>query len=352
MEVSHTQTLSQIRGAIQSTMKGRPGAFVLVDGQYGSTGKGLAASVLAEAASDQFDLVTSNAGPNSGHTSYPKGEKVVLQQLSSFAVAAKEYRQEIESVLNAGAIVDAHRLLEEIRVHRMKKFTVDPMAALVQPSSKRDEEEMVSRIGSTGKGTGAAQARKIMRDPNAVVGPHRHTFGLPVGRVKTVNNKSVFVEVSQGFSLSLNASGFYPYCTSRDCTVAQAMSDAGLHPSSFRGAMMVCRTFPIRVAGNSGPCYGDQTETTWEGLGVPPEKTTVTNKVRRVFTWSEEQFMDAVRVNRPNMLFFNFMNYLITSNKRWVENALAAYRVVMNKDPDLVLLGYGPRNEDVRVYNG
>ena len=67
----------------------KKGAHVLVDGQFGSTGKGLLASYLAEKAWDEgidFDIVVTSAGPNSGHTFYHKGEKIVLKMLPSFAV--------------------------------------------------------------------------------------------------------------------------------------------------------------------------------------------------------------------------------------------------------------------------
>jgi adenylosuccinate synthase len=346
-------TLQVIENAMNDTLGARGGAFVLVDGQYGSTGKGLAASVLAEAAGRMFQAVTSNAGPNSGHTSYFGDIKVVLQQLPTFGVINCLQGRHIPMYMNAGAILDLNRLEEEILdyIPDDDLVRIHPAAAVVTSEAKEVESALVGAIGSTGKGTGGALARKVLRDPNAVAQNHPRPF-MNFGMMPRYREARVFVEVSQGFSLSLNAGGFYPYCTSRDCTVTQALSDARLHPDDLLGSMMVLRTFPIRVAGNSGGCYPDQSEITWADLGVEPEITTVTKKVRRVFTWSDMQFMDAVNVNRPTMLFFNFMNYLPESKWfPWMAEKVGLYRSIMNKNPELVLYGTGPLNGDVKVFH-
>lgn len=344
------------------------GFNAIVDGQYGSTGKGLLASVLAEHLGHRVQFVTSNAGPNSGHTSYYKGEKVVLRQLPTFSVMNSLYGRMTTTVINAGAIIDPVVLHEEIIKYGKNMGTVflNQYAALVSESNQKDETKMIERIGSTGKGTGSALSRKIMREPDAVLGSHCdnpklvklydggvYLYEGPLSSMMEYHDSSVLAEVSQGFSLSLNAGGFYPHCTSRDCTVAQAMSDAGVHPSTYRDCAMVVRTYPIRVAGNSGGCYRDQEETDWATLGVEPEVTTVTKKIRRVFTWSTLQFKHALAYNRPSILMVNFMNYLPrdVNQHQWViDNVYIPYTEVMKQRPKLILLGYGPRNEDVKVF--
>tara|TARA_Y100000310_G_scaffold324866_1_gene387321 strand:+ start:10837 stop:11907 length:1071 start_codon:yes stop_codon:yes gene_type:complete len=340
---------------VKSKFLGKPGAWVLVDGQFGSTGKGLAASVLAQHLWDKPSFVTSNAGPNSGHTFYYGSERVVLQQLPSFAVAAQRWGKSPPVFMNAGAIIDPERFEQECREY----FPGDPFrvwlhssAAIVDDEARRMEQSLVMKVGSTGKGTGAALARKILRTTGAVAAD-REFENCVKGKPAVLNAhlRTIFVEVSQGYSLSLNASGMYPYTTSRDCTVAQAMSDAGIHPSEYAGSMMVVRTYPIRVAGNSGPGYGDQEETDWSEIGVEPEKTTVTKKIRRVFTFSVQQFREALIANRPEYLFVNFMNYLpLNQHRGWLEtNILRPYVQVMGAPPKLVLLGHGPKNDDVGV---
>ena len=165
----------------------------------------------------------------------------------------------------------------------------------------------------------------------------------------------IFVETAQGFSLGIN-SGFYPYTTSRECTVGQALADARIPPRFLRRVAMTVRTFPIRVgntAGSSGPCYHDQEETSWEELGQTPELTTVTKRVRRVFTFSWEQYRQACRVNQPDLVFANFLNYLKEPDAQ--QEFLYKLETVAQAETGIrpiILGGHGPMMEDVRLERG
>ena len=67
-----------------------------------------------------------------------------------------------------------------------------------------------------------------------------------------VKRHRILLEGTQGTSLSLHH-GRYPHVTTRDTTVSGCLADAGISPSNVRKIIMVCRTFPIRVGGPSGP---------------------------------------------------------------------------------------------------
>lgn len=333
------------------------GAFVISDGQFGSTGKGLASSVVAEALHDHCDLVTCNAGPNSGHTSYFSDEKIVLMQLPTFGVYALKKGSITPMHMNAGAILDLDRLTEETERYGRGFVTASPWAAVVTKEAKENEVGMHERLGSTGKGTGAALADKVMRKTGAVfhdwdTEEHDWPFYSNTLEPEYLSSRRVMIEVSQGFSLGLNK-GFYPQCTSRDCGSAQAISDAGMHPNDWRSGMLVFRTYPIRVAGNSGPGYPDQEEITWESIGQEPELTTVTQKERRLFTWSREQFKQAIWSERPDHLFINFMNYLPREDHHpFVRDVLMDYMDIAGALPETVMLGHGPKVEDVEMVHG
>lgn len=103
--------------------------------------------------------------------------------------------------------------------------------------------------------------------------------------------------------------GPWPYVTSADGNAGQLAVDAGISPSLITRTILVCRTFPIRVAGNSGPLHG---EITWEELNVERETTTVTKKVRRVAPmWPNIDVVQrAVMLNRPCKIALTFVNYL------------------------------------------
>lgn len=331
------------------------GVYALVDGQYGSTGKGLVAGVLAELFHDKVDMVLSNAGPNSGHTTYYKGRKIILKQLPTFGVIGSlAGMKQIPIGLTAGAVIDFNILDKEMREYGSNVF-MHPHAAVLREEHKDIDADNVRRMASTGQGVGPAIISKLERRWDSVVQCKSLSARHPGARFNddwAHGTKTIFMEVSQGFSLGIN-SGFYPYTTTRECTVSQAMADAGLPPIKFRAAIMVVRTFPIRVGdtdSSSGPCYSDQIETSWEDLGVKPETTTVTGRVRRVFTFSKQQFKDAVAANAPRVIFLNFMNYILheLAGSFIQENIVTPYREVTGANP-VIMLGYGPKPTDIVI---
>lgn len=321
-----------------------PGAYVLVDGQFGSTGKGAFAAFIGTHFAKRITVFTTNAGPNSGHTGYYGDRKVVTRQLPVAALGPdKGY-----IYLNAGAVIDYDVYLSECNEYDADAI-VHPCAAMINDRHK-DDVSSLRKIASTGKGVGQALAAKVLREGNVArvqmapeyVGTHKWNWARDV----------VFVETAQGFSLGINTPEFYPYTTSRETTVGQALADARIPAQLLRKVVMTLRTFPIRVGntqeGYSGDWYPDQKEMTWEEVGVEPELTTVTKRVRRVASWSRIQFRDAVAVNRPNVLFLNFLNYLPQDQWRAFTSTLTQdYLAVIGKLPPLILGGVGPKVEDI-----
>lgn len=332
------------------------GAHVLVDGSFGSTGKGVLAAWLAaqQVWDERISGVISNAGPNSGHTFYHGDEKHVLKQLPTFAVASHLLGYTIPIYLSAGAVIDPVILNAEIKRYPGIPVMVHPNAAVITDADRHSEADpagTISAVAGTRSGTGMALARKIMRDPSAIA---RNDVRIEGATIEALDlqwwKQSYFVEVSQGFSLGINQP-FYPKVTSRECTVSQALADAGLPPAACTRTYMSCRTFPIRVGNvdghSSGDWYPDQEETSWEALGVEAERTTVTNRVRRVATFSDEQFRAACRANNPDVVFMNFMNYLPPEGQSDLRKGIGRIRDDLPKWFQLVE-GYGPKSEDVK----
>jgi adenylosuccinate synthase len=158
------------------------------------------------------------------------------------------------------------------------------------------------------------------------------------------------MEVSQGFSLGIN-SHFYPKVTSRECTVMQGLADARIPPRYHAMTYMAVRTYPIRVGDvdghSAGNWYHDQHETNWDNIGVEPEITTVTKRIRRVASFSMEQFFEACYANDPDIVFVSHMDYLdMDGQENLVEN-LDSARANMNKH-FTYLFGFGPAVQDIR----
>lgn len=338
----------------------RPGAYLVVDGQFGSTGKGLLSSLIADYGIDTGLLthVTSNAGPNSGHTAYVP-HKVMTQQLPIATVMAVVRQCRVKTTLNAGAVIDPNILLYEHANHNVGilDLSIHPKAAVIgQVDRDAEAQGSVAAIASTGKGVGSAIARKVLRQNNVAERDERlaHLVSPPDPWDWSVSK--VMVEVSQGFSLGINQR-FYPYSTSRECTVQQAIADANIPARRVQKVAACYRTFPIRVGnteqGNSGIGYWDQKETSWEELGLEPEFTSVTKRKRRVFTWSWTQFIDSLQANEPDLVFINFAQYIKCPEERgrFLNEVRNTYRIVMDKPLETLLVGFGPRIEDICLFH-
>lgn len=338
-------------------MQTKPQSYAILDLQFGSTGKGLLAGYLAK--KFQPDGVVAAFGPNAGHTYIDAEKKKFVHIMMPMGALSPECRRVF---IGPGAVVHPDILMTEAEALRSAGYQFDLIihenATIVQERHREQEAVYGARIGSTQKGTGAALAEKIMRkhDGHPIVARDA-LKGTPLeGDVVSVTEyndlidrvKCLQIEGAQGFSLSCHH-GFYPYTTSRDCTLPQLLSDCAVPLGHNRRIEVfgVCRTFPIRVnnkTGYSGPAYFDQEEIKWEDLGLEPELTTVTKLPRRIFTFSQEQIRQAVRMSAVNGVFMNFANYC----KDFREEERIK-KLIEDCGPKVLWKGYGPTQFDVSV---
>lgn len=278
---------------------------VVVGGQFGSEAKGAVAGHLASWASEP--LCVRVAGPNAGHTVVNPitGVRHALRQIPVGLVT----NPNATGAIAAGSEIDIEVLDTEIRaleadgIKVRDRLTIDPQATILDEGHRSEEQQsdLVARIGSTGKGIGSARAARIRR--MAMIAGDMRGLGM-YGEITQVADAIraeikidglVQIEGTQGYGLGLHA-GYYPHCTSSDCTALDFMAMAQANPWNFDETeiWIVFRPYPIRVAGSSGPLAG---ETTWEKLGLPQELTTVTKKIRRVGTWDPDLARAAVEAN-------------------------------------------------------
>jgi adenylosuccinate synthase len=334
---------------------------MVVGGQWGSEGKGLFAGYLAQ--QRKPDAVVCQFGPNAGHTWYEGDRPIVFKSLPVAAIAKSVKRV----FLGPGSVINPLVLQKEIDelgpLLNDKKIYVHEAAAILMPGDAEKEmaEGGVTHIASTRQGTSEAMIRKIRRQtdyeaprllrhlPTVKVIPHNKYRNM------LWSDDVVQVEGAQGMDLSINSGMEYPYTTSRDCTPAQVMADCGLHPYDLSSVYVCIRTYPIRVGnilggnglvlGKSGPHYSDQTELTWDIIGQPEELTTVTKRVRRVFSFSLLQTAKMLDELRPAGVFLNFANYLsendVATMVRKIDE-IAGEQIVR-------WTGHGPRASDIRV---
>lgn len=283
---------------------------VVVDGQYGSTGKGAVCAYLAREQLTRRGALSAVrvAGPNAGHSAVDNhGTKWALRQIPVAAVVDPEASLYIAagSEIDIEVLQDETDRLEAAGIPVRDRLIIDSAATLISDSHKQREADadLVSLIGSTGKGIGAARADRIMR--TALIAQDSYTLGnrYMLGDVAAhlrqdlYDDATVQIEGTQGYGLGLHHPN-YPQVTSSDCRAIDFLAMAGVNPWEPSAGdieiYVTYRVYPIRVAGNSGPLHG---ETTWEALGLEPEKTTVTQKIRRVGLWDGALALAALRAN-------------------------------------------------------
>lgn len=284
-------------------------------------------------------------------------------------------------IIGVGGLIDIELLLEEVReldalgLNVSSRLMVDSKACVIDPIRHHGLEggvdgEAHRLIGSTGEGVGPARMAKIARGTFRdwawakidQVGGTIHedrlvTAGVRVGDTAHLLNtwydvgRSILLEGTQGSGLSL-VHGPWPYCTSTDTNAGQLAVDAGLAPQLITDVILVARTMPIRVAGNSGPLPG---ETSWEKIGLPEERTTVTKKVRRIAYWSDALVRRAIMLNRPSEIALTFVDYLFSemaglSGDAEISKEAAPYLRDLEKrmGVGITMLGTGP---DTVVFN-
>jgi adenylosuccinate synthase len=228
-------------------------------------------------------------------------------------------------ILPAGSLIDPQLLVTEVdrlRVDR-ERLLIDSKATVVLPRHREQElmEGLDGRIGSTASGTGAALRDRISRSPDHVLAadhpstkPYVRTSCSEILRTLLMQGNRVIIEGTQGFGLSIWHGSDYPYLTSRDTTAAGFVAEAGLAPHDVDEVIVVIRSFPIRVGGNSGDL---ECEIDWATVASEArlpldyvERTSATKRIRRVARFDSRIVRRAIAANAPHRIVLNHLDYV------------------------------------------
>ena len=298
---------------------------VIVGGQYGSEGKGNIVGHIAP----EYDLFVRVGGPNAGHKVFAFPEPEAYFHLPS----GTERAPNAKLLLAPGALIYPPTLLAEIARHQVTvdRLSIDPQAMIIEEADRGLESKALKSISSTFQGVGAASARRIMGRGGKSKPVVRLARDIPdlqpylrdtqeVLEPALLRSERILLEGTQGTSLSLYH-GKYPYVTSRDTTVAGCLADAGIAPRRVRRVVMVCRTYPIRVGGPSGPMeleisYEQLAERSGISLEVlkQSERTTTTKRQRRLAEFDWLQLRRSTLLNAPTDIALTFVDYLSVKN--------------------------------------
>ena len=266
-----------------------------------------------------------------------------------------------------GALIDQNVFLQEIETCGLSsdRIAVDKNSGVIEELDFENEIQLdlSGRLGSTGTGVGSAVSRRVLREPNFRLAKDLDNLAPFITSVRdelasaVLQRRSIVVEGTQGFGLSLYHADDWPYRTSRDTTAHSFLGEVGLGVRDFE-VIMAIRTYPIRVAGNSGPLPN---EVTWRDVQRDSqypyqieEFTTTTKRLRRVarFDWSVIE--QAVAANTPTQIalhgadYIDFANYGVTD---WSDLTESAREFVLEVETrtgvPVTLIGTGPTNEQI-----
>jgi adenylosuccinate synthase len=269
---------------------------VVVGSQWGDEGKGKVVDWLSE----QADIVVRfQGGHNAGHTLVIDGVTYKLSLLPSGVV-----RQGKLSVIGNGVVLDPRALLDEIDRLAAQGVEVTPQSLriaenvpLILPLHQeldaiRESSNMLTRIGTTGRGIGPAYEDKVGRRAirlmdladlpalghkiDRLLAHHnalRRGLGLDEVRPETVQHqlesvapqvlpymdsvwslldqkrregKRILFEGAQGALLDIDH-GTYPFVTSSNTVAAQAATGSGLGPAAIGYVLGICKAYTTRV---------------------------------------------------------------------------------------------------------
>ncbi len=377
---------------------------VILDAMHGSSGKGKFSAFLA----DRFSIthVSSSNFPNAGHSYVAEdGWKFVAKAIPTAAALKRTRGMGMKCYLSPGSGFNWTQLVKEWEESGKPQIFIHDRSSIVTPEHaerERSGTQSTKHVASTMQGSGAALADKIMRIPDCQLAMHdvgrmRAAFhgkdddGLVAIVESMAFRNQVHTEIkklgntwlhegSQGYALSIDHGSHFPQCTSRNCTLQAAMDHMAVPPAMVGDVYLNLRTYPIRVGnvvedgvekGNSGGFYKDGVELSWADVavqaGMPAdeaaklverERTTVTKRIRRVFTFSHEALADAVRTNGATKLIVNFIQY-INWEDRGLKGGLDAFDKLSKKSREfiekvedtagvpVVAVGTGERHDEV-----
>ena len=274
--------------------------LVTIGGFYGDEGKGKIIAYLAT--KDDYNVAArGGVGPNAGHTFVQNGKEYKVRMLPS-AVVNKNTRL----LIGAGVLVEPNILLKEIHeFNSVDRTFIDFQCGIIEPhhlETDKSDDHLKQTIGTTGTGTGPANADRASRKLKLAKDlPEVSLFLEDVSNsinYSIDNKENVLIEGTQGTFLSLYH-GMYPYVTSKDVTASAICSDVGIGPKKIDDVLIVFKSFVTRVG--EGPLANEisldeSREKNWLEFG------SVTGRQRRAAPFDFNLAKKSIQINSATQI--------------------------------------------------
>jgi adenylosuccinate synthase len=326
--------------------------LVTVGGFYGDEGKGKIIAYLSKKDNPAI-AVRGGVGPNAGHTFTHEGKEYKVRMLPSAAL-----NPATRLLIGAGVLVNPQVLLKEIAMFQADDRTfVDAQCGIIEQmhiDRDKGEDHLKSKVGTTGTGTGPANADRALRTLRLAKDvPELSLYVEDVSNSVNYaleNNEKVLVEGTQGTYLSLFHGG-YPYVTSKDVTASGICSDIGIGPKRVDDVLVVFKAYVTRVGG--GPLQNELSEEEAKKRGWL-EFGSVTGRQRRASPFDMDLAKKAIRLNSATQLAVTKMDVLYPACagvREYAKLPAEAKKFIENIEGEtglkVTLIGTGPELYDV-----
>jgi len=324
---------------------------VVVGGFFGDEGKGKIISYLSKKDNPSI-VVRGGAGPNAGHTIKDGSTTYKVRMLPSGFL-----NKNAKVMIGPGVAVNPDVFFKEIEEYDVSgRAFLDKHCGIIEQNHLDQDSKgrLKEKIGSTGSGTGPANAERAMRTlkmANEIESLSSYVIDVPDEINSALKNKkNVLVEGTQGTHLSL-WHGTYPFVTSKDVTASGICADVGLGPKNVDEVMVVFKAYLTRVG--TGPMDNELSAEETEQKGWA-EFGTVTGRPRRAAEFDFNLAQRAVMLNSatqiaitkldvrfPECSGIKSMNELSSNAKSFIKNIEEKLEV------PVTLIGTGPFVDDV-----
>jgi|TARA_B110000014_G_scaffold264202_1_gene264050 adenylosuccinate synthase len=324
---------------------------VVIGGFFGDEGKGKIISYLALKDKPTI-VVRGGAGPNAGHT-IKDGEKIYKVRMLPSGFLNKDARV----MVGPGVVVNPDVLLNEITDFDVNgRAFLDNNCGIIEQSHRESDSkgQLKEKIGSTGSGTGPANAERAMRTLKLakeidILKPYLIDVPLEINSAID-RNENVLIEGTQGTHLSL-WHGTYPFVTTKDVTASGICADVGIGPKKVDEVIVVFKSYLTRVG--TGPLPGELSadETSkkgWEEFG------TVTGRLRRAAEFDFDLAKRAVMLSSATQISITKLDVRfpkcagVTSYNELDNDAKAFIKNIEERlGVTVTLIGTGPSVNDV-----
>ena len=324
---------------------------VVVGGFFGDEGKGKIISYLALHDKPSI-VVRGGAGPNAGHT-IKDGDKTYKVRMLPSGFLNKDAKV----MVGPGVVVNPDVLLKEVNDFGVEgRAFLDFNCGIIEKSHRDADSQgrLKEKIGSTGSGTGPANAERAMRTLKLAkeieqLKPYLIDAPLEVNSALD-RNENVLIEGTQGTHLSL-WHGTYPFVTTKDVTASGICADVGVGPKKVDDVIVVFKAYLTRVG--TGPMPGELSEEETSQLGWE-EFGTVTGRLRRAAEFDFELAKRAVMLSSANQISITKLDVRfpncagITSYNELEEDAKSFIKNIEEElGVKVTLIGTGPSINEV-----